>query len=65
VVAASRAGIHRVLLPARNRKDFEDIPEEARNAMSFVWLQTVDEAISAALEPKTSSAKKAEVVAEA
>src|SRR5690606_9681892 len=30
VVAAARAGIKRVLLPTRNRKDFDDIPEEAR-----------------------------------
>ena len=30
VVAAARAGIRRVMLPARNRKDFEDIPEDVR-----------------------------------
>ncbi len=32
VLAAHRAGIRRVLLPARNRKDFEDIPESARES---------------------------------
>jgi len=52
VVAAARAGIARVMLPARNRKDFEDIPEEVRNTMQFIWLDTVDEAMSAALEPR-------------
>jgi ATP-dependent Lon protease len=50
VVAAARAGIKRVLLPARNRKDFEDIPDEVRKSMAFVWLETVDEAVDAALE---------------
>jgi ATP-dependent Lon protease len=50
VVAAARAGLRRVLLPARNRKDFEDIPDEVRKAMSFVWLETVDDAVNAALE---------------
>ncbi len=38
------------MLPARNRKDFEDIPEEVREALAFVWLERVDEAVEAALE---------------
>jgi ATP-dependent Lon protease len=49
VLAAHRAGITRVLLPARNRKDFEDIPESARTSLEFVWLERVDDAIAAAL----------------
>ena len=57
VVAASRAGITRVMLPARNRKDFEDIPEEVRSGISFVWLETVDEAVAAALQPAASPTK--------
>jgi ATP-dependent Lon protease len=52
VVAGARAGITRVLLPARNRKDFDDIPDEVRKAMRFVWLETVDDAVRAALEPR-------------
>jgi ATP-dependent Lon protease len=51
VVAAHRAGIKRVMLPARNRKDFEDIPEEARKEIEFLWLEHVDEAVSSALAP--------------
>ena len=51
VLAAVRAGITTVMLPERNKKDFEDIPEAARKAMRFVWLSTVDDAIAAALEP--------------
>ena len=48
VLAAMRAGITTVLLPERNKKDFEDVPEAARQAMNFVWLSTVDDAIAAA-----------------
>ena len=51
VVAAARAGIKRVMLPARNRKDFEDIPEEVRKSLEFVWLERVDEAMTAGLDP--------------
>ena len=56
VVAAAAAGLKRVMLPARNRKDFEDIPEEARKQLEFVWLERVDDAVSAALEPKQTDA---------
>ena len=55
VVAAHRAGLTRVLLPARNRKDFEDIPEGARNSLELIWLERVDDAIRAALEPATAA----------
>jgi ATP-dependent Lon protease len=51
VVAAARAGLKRVMLPARNRRDYEDIPEEARDQLEFIWLERVEEAIAAALEP--------------
>ena len=50
VVAAHRAGIKRVMLPARNKRDFEDIPQEVRDQLTFVWLERVDEAVSSALE---------------
>jgi ATP-dependent Lon protease len=50
-LAALRAGIHTVLLPARNRKDLEEIPETAREQLHFVWLETVDDALAQALEP--------------
>jgi len=56
VVAAHRAGIKRVMLPARNRRDYEDIPEETRNQLEFVWLERVDEAVAAALEPPAPAA---------
>jgi len=44
-----RAGIRTVLLPARNRRDLEEIPAEARGQLAFVWLENVDEAVEAAL----------------
>jgi ATP-dependent Lon protease len=49
VLAAHRAGLERVMLPARNRKDFEDIPETARKDLEFIWPETVDDALAAAL----------------
>jgi ATP-dependent Lon protease len=52
VIAAARAGIERVMLPARNRKDYDDIPDEVRTAVEFIWLETVDQAVVAALEPQ-------------
>jgi ATP-dependent Lon protease len=57
VVAAHQAGIKRVMLPARNRKDFEDIPEEARKELEFIWLEQVDEAVSSALEPEAPDSR--------
>ena len=53
VVAAAAAGLTRVLLPARNRRDFDDIPLGARNKLEFVWLERVDDAIAEALEGKS------------
>jgi ATP-dependent Lon protease len=52
VVAASAAGITRVMLPARNKRDYDDIPEEVRNKLEFVWLEKVDDAVAAGLQPQ-------------
>ena len=51
VVAAARAGVAMVILPARNRKDYEDVPEAARNALRFLWAERVEDVIEAALDP--------------
>ena len=51
VVAAAAAGITRVMLPARNRRDYDDIPEEVRNTLEFIWLEKVDDAVAQALTP--------------
>ena len=55
VLAALRAGIKTVLLPARNRKDLEDIPADAQAQLRFVWLERVDDALQAALCPASAS----------
>ncbi len=49
VLAALRAGIRVVMLPGRNRKELDEIPEEARKALRFVWLDTVDDALREAI----------------
>ena len=59
VVAAAGAGIMRVMLPARNRKDFLDIPDEVREGTSFIWLETVDDAVTAALESEANALEPA------
>jgi ATP-dependent Lon protease len=51
VVAAAGAGLSRVMLPARNRRDYDDIPEEARKKLEFIWLERVEDALENALEP--------------
>ncbi|HSQ68985.1 MAG TPA: endopeptidase La [Steroidobacteraceae bacterium] len=50
-VAARRAGIRKVLLPARNRKDLEEIPDSVQGDLQFVWLERVQDATEAAFEP--------------
>jgi ATP-dependent Lon protease len=51
VLAAKRAGIDTVILPRRNEKDLEDVPEPVRKALQFVFVETVDEVLEHALEP--------------
>jgi ATP-dependent Lon protease len=52
--AAARAGLTRVMLPARNRKDLEDISDDARSKLEFIWLERVEDAIAAGLEVRAS-----------
>lgn len=49
VLAAQRAGIRIVLLPARNEKDLRDVPEATRKAMQFFYLETANDALQLAL----------------
>ena len=49
-VAAARAGIRTVILPARNRRDLEDIPESVRNRLEFVWAEKIEDVLARALE---------------
>ncbi len=59
VTAAARAGLKRVMLPARNRRDYDDIPEETRNQLEFVWLERAEDAVNAALESAPAQAEPA------
>ena len=49
VMAAHRAGIKKILLPAENERDIEEIPKNVRKQLEFVLLNTVDEALEQAL----------------
>jgi len=50
VLAAHRAGIHRIILPARNEADLEDIPEDVRRELEIVPVTRINEVVDAALE---------------
>lgn len=60
VVAAAAAGLKRVMLPARNKRDYDEIPKSARDNLEFIWLERVDEAIAAVLEPAAAKVEAAE-----
>ncbi len=51
VAAAVRAGIKTILLPSRNRRDYEEIPQSIRDQAEFVWLERVDDVVASALGP--------------
>lgn len=50
VLAAHRAGISRVILPADNQKDIVDIPPDVRKKMKFTYTQRIDKVLKTALE---------------
>jgi ATP-dependent Lon protease len=54
VLAARRAGIDTVILPRRNEKDLEDVPPAIRQVLRFVFVDTVDEVLEHALEPRSA-----------
>lgn len=49
-VAAARAGIRTVILPARNRRDLKEIPESVRNRLEFVWAEKIEDVLARALD---------------
>ena len=52
VLAAHRAGIKRVIVPERNRADLDEVPEEIKKSLDFVFAGRMDQVIEAALEDK-------------
>jgi len=50
VLAAHRAGIKKVILPKENERDLEDVPEDARNELKFIPVETIEEVLKEALD---------------
>jgi ATP-dependent Lon protease len=68
VLAASRNGLSTVILPRRNEHDLEDVPENVRSKMRFIFAEKVDEVINAALtvsQPPGGNGVKPEPTVEA
>ncbi|HEY9151269.1 MAG TPA: S16 family serine protease, partial [Anaerolineales bacterium] len=51
-----RNGLRTVILPKRNKFDLEDVPDEIKKSMEFVFVETVDDVLNNALEPATDLA---------
>lgn len=51
VLAAHRAGLTTVILPKRNERDLDELPDEVRSEMTFLPVERIDEALKAALKP--------------
>jgi ATP-dependent Lon protease len=52
VLAAHRAGIRTIILPAENEKDLEDLPGNIRGEMEFICVSHADEVLKLALVPR-------------
>ena len=50
ILAAHRAGIKKIILPKENERDLEDVPEDARNELKFVPVETIEEVLREALD---------------
>ena len=59
VLAAHRAGLKTIILPNRNEKDLEDLPQEVRDSMKFILVEKVDQVFEAALTAVGKPAKGA------
>jgi len=57
VLAAHRIGIRTIILPRRNELDLDDVPDEIKQTMKFIFVETVDEVIDASLESKNGHRK--------
>ncbi len=56
MLAAHRAGLKAVILPRRNKPDLEDVPEEVKKDLKFIFAESVDDVLASALE-KTRTAR--------
>jgi ATP-dependent Lon protease len=62
ILAAHRNGLSTVILPKRNKFDLEDVPAEVRNSMTFIFAESVDDVLKAALELKPVRKRKTKTV---
>src|SRR5574341_974384 len=56
VLAAHRAGLKMVILPKRNEKDLDELPEQVRKDLNFVFAEQVSDVFDAALSARRASA---------
>ena len=61
VLGAHRAGLKRVILPERNRKDLVDVPPDVQKDIEFHFVRRVDETLAASLEPGIATAEPLDV----
>jgi ATP-dependent Lon protease len=64
MLAAHRFGLKTAIIPARNEADLEDIPDEVCQSMKFVFSETIDDVLAAALEPAQAAEIEEEVPSE-
>src|SRR5215211_1068878 len=57
VLAAHRNGLRTIIIPKRNAHDLDDVPEEIKKSMKFVFVEDVDDVIEAALEEPQNKSK--------
>jgi len=61
VLGAHRAGITTVILPKRNEKDLDDVPQEVRNSLTFHFAENIEQVLEHALEPAGAQGLRAAV----
>lgn len=58
VLAAHRNGLKTVILPKRNSQDIDDVPDEIKQSMKFIFAETVDDVLASALESNHKPSRK-------
>jgi ATP-dependent Lon protease len=58
VLAAQRAGVHKVVVPGENEPDLEELPEESRKELEFVLADSIDQVLEVAFDGQLPAAAK-------
>jgi ATP-dependent Lon protease len=61
VLAARRADIHRIVMPAENRKDLQELPDHVRTTMEFVFVSSIKEALALVIPGLVTSSKEEDI----